>query len=693
MKRLPQLLVILALLLSLVGAIPSAASALQSSNSNPPADGFFQLLGSSPTPRPGLFLPFLLSPRGSLSGRITGPTGQPLSGVTLVDQNGATTTTNSSGVYTFDGSKTNSLMVAPSMKGYVFSPAVINVDSAQHAGGMDFTALAAGTELIANGGFEANSAWEFPSTQYSASYSTAAAHAGSRSARTGIIDDKNIYSYSSIRQAISVPSDAASATLDLWLYPITGEPTTQTLMQKVSAADFVASADTSDAQYVLVLDKNNNLIETLLWMLSNNQKWSLYTFNLSKYAGQTIKIQVGTYNDGYGGITGMYADDISVVSSSSGGTTPTPTPTPTSSPSTCSNLIANSSFETGSSWNIPVTEYSAGYSTDVAHNGSRSMRSGILKSGQNKLSYSDVYQAVTISSNATNPTLGLWIYPVSSQTTTQSLPPSPSVNQLFSIASPATDVQYVLVLDAYGNVLDTLFWESSNAQAWSYHEFSFSKYKGMTVRIQFGTYNNGTDGITAMYVDDVTVTNCATISPTPTASPTATAAPTTTPNPALCAEKFSNTGFETDSAWTIPITTFSAGYSTDQRHAGTRSMRTGIPASAHNRFSYSDFRQSVTIPSGATSAQVTLWTYPTSGEPGALSHTNDVQYLLVLDANQNWIDTLVWQISNEQTWSTRTFDLSDYAGSTIMLQFGTYNDGFNGVTSMYVDDVSMQVCQ
>jgi bacillopeptidase F (M6 metalloprotease family) len=39
-----------------------------------------------------------------------------------------------------------------------------------------------------------------------------------------------------------------------------------------------------------------------------------------------------------------------------------------------------------------------------------------------------------------------------------------------------------------------------------------------------------------------------------------------------------------------------------------------------------------------------------------------------------------------------TYDLTVYAGSTIKLQFGTYNDGFGGVTAMYVDDVSMQIC-
>jgi hypothetical protein len=33
-----------------------------------------------------------------------------------------------------------------------------------------------------------------------------------------------------------------------------------------------------------------------------------------------------------------------------------------------------------------------------------------------------------------------------------------------------------------------------------------------------------------------------------------------------------------------------------------------------------------------------------------------------------------------------------FAGQNIMLYFGTYNNGRYGVTSMFVDDVTLQVC-
>ena len=38
------------------------------------------------------------------------------------------------------------------------------------------------------------------------------------------------------------------------------------------------------------------------------------------------------------------------------------------------------------------------------------------------------------------------------------------------------------------------------------------------------------------------------------------------------------------------------------------------------------------------------------------------------------------------------FDLLGYAGQTIKLQFGVYNNGGGGVTGMYLDDASLELC-
>ena len=258
--------------------------------------------------------------------------------------------------------------------------------------------------------------------------------------------------------------------------------------------------------------------------------------------------------------------------------------------------------------------------------------------------------------------------------------------------------------------------------------------------------------------------------PTPTTMPTttATATPAFTPTPEVCDEGIVNGGFEFDGDWEIPSTGYPAAYTTAASHSGNRSMCVGIVEPGDNRASYSSARQLVTLPAGAVGAMLRFWLYPMShwspwssgpspwsfdpgtkgtegfgpgtlgpsalvlndkyraqgrrakgGEPerpvattiqeAALS--GDAQYVLILDENDRWIDTLLWQRTNpwsfgtcperqvqgprtkgDDQWTFHQFDLMAYAGQTIKLHFGVYNDGWGRVTGMYLDDVSLEVC-
>jgi hypothetical protein len=136
-------------------------------------------------------------------------------------------------------------------------------------------------------------------------------------------------------------------------------------------------------------------------------------------------------------------------------------------------------------------------------------------------------------------------------------------------------------------------------------------------------------------------------------------------------------------------------------------MRTGIVVPADNTFSYSDFRQGTNIPSNTNHTTLSMWIYPLSGEVlegslppkpvlgsnlSELQLSGDVQYLLVMDANYNILEVPMWQLSDSQTWTKLQFDLSDYRGWTILLQWGTFNNGSGGISAMYVDDVTLQGC-
>ena len=137
-------------------------------------------------------------------------------------------------------------------------------------------------------------------------------------------------------------------------------------------------------------------------------------------------------------------------------------------------------------------------------------------------------------------------------------------------------------------------------------------------------------------------------------------------------------------------------------------MRTGINDTNLNVLSYSSARQKIKISNDATSALLSLWVYPISGETsltlagpeltigeqfGTEAFSQDFQYILILDQYGNLVETLDNTLSNSQTWTHKSFDLSNYIGwGTIMVQFGSFNNGYGGVTSMYVDDVTLEVC-
>jgi len=167
--------------------------------------------------------------------------------------------------------------------------------------------------------------------------------------------------------------------------------------------------------------------------------------------------------------------------------------------------------------------------------------------------------------------------------------------------------------------------------------------------------------------------------------------------PAPCVEGIANGGFEDDSAWVLPDTDYPANYTTVITHSGDRSMRVGIVEPDDNRYSYSSARQTVAIPADVVSATLGFWLYPVSEEPPAsaiqrITLAGDWQYVLVLNEDDQTIDTLVWQRTDDRQWAFHQFDLGVYAGQTIKLQFGVCNDGVDGVTAMYVDDVSLELC-
>ena len=156
-----------------------------------------------------------------------------------------------------------------------------------------------------------------------------------------------------------------------------------------------------------------------------------------------------------------------------------------------------------------------------------------------------------------------------------------------------------------------------------------------------------------------------------------TPTPSATPS---CFELVVNGGFETTGGWS----TNRADRSTNQAHAGQWSMliAQNLPP---GQLSYASARQLVAIPADATRATLTFWYWPASADS-----ERDVQWVLIFDQPMNNVlATVVSTLSNAQTWTPVTFDVSPWIGQGINLYFGVINDEDNLLTHMYVDDVSV----
>ena len=269
-----------------------------------------------------VFLPLVLRhypPVYTISGQVTDVDLNPIASVNVATEAEHTATTAADGHYTLTGLTAGTYRITPSKQGYTFLPTSRTVSVPPDAVSQDFIALPSPTptppctEEIANGGFEEDNAWEIPLTEYPATYTTALAHSGQRSMRVGIVAaSHNRESYSSARQAVTIPTDAVSATLRFWLYPLSGEQGDPAFPAQPLAATVQEAALDGDVQYVLVLNESNEWIGTLVWQLSDQRKWKQHQFDLLAYAGRTIKLQFGAYNDGWDGVTATYVDDVSL---------------------------------------------------------------------------------------------------------------------------------------------------------------------------------------------------------------------------------------------------------------------------------------------------------------------------------------------------------------------------------------------
>jgi hypothetical protein len=148
------------------------------------------------------------------------------------------------------------------------------------------------SNLVVNGSFETQEAWTINDTTYPAGYSTEQVYDGARSMRLGIPPGgANTYSYSSIDQTLAIPANATSVTLNYWSY---------------------ARSDDLTGDWFDVLVNDGVNWNYTFEERSDAQSWQPHSQDLSTFVGENITLRFRVYNDGAGGHTVTWLDQVNL---------------------------------------------------------------------------------------------------------------------------------------------------------------------------------------------------------------------------------------------------------------------------------------------------------------------------------------------------------------------------------------------
>ncbi|PZR96317.1 MAG: hypothetical protein DLM69_10920 [Candidatus Chloroheliales bacterium] len=170
-------------------------------------------------------------------------------------------------------------------------------------------------DAIANGSFESGSfaPWVVSDTNPLPIVTADQAYSGSYSALLGNVSGPEPDGDGSIYQTIQVP--AAGGMLSYWYWPYTEDTIT------------------FDWQDAYIENTSGAILATIMHVDESTQAWTNVTFNMTPYAGQTVRLVFLVHQDGFGDNTGMYVDAVSLPTGLQCPTlTRTPTPATTNTP-------------------------------------------------------------------------------------------------------------------------------------------------------------------------------------------------------------------------------------------------------------------------------------------------------------------------------------------------------------------------
>lgn len=148
--------------------------------------------------------------------------------------------------------------------------------------------------LIQNGGFETSGGWTYTGQNLPVR-TTTRPHSGSYSLRVGTTSGQQGDSIAN--QMVTIPSSTTSASLTFSYWPTTNDSSSYAWQE----------AD--------IINGSGQVIQQLFRKTANDRAWISLTFDLSKYAGQTIGIQFLDHenSNGQSYYAYMYVDDVALT--------------------------------------------------------------------------------------------------------------------------------------------------------------------------------------------------------------------------------------------------------------------------------------------------------------------------------------------------------------------------------------------
>jgi hypothetical protein len=306
------------------------------------------------------------------------------------------------------------------------------------------------------------------------------------------------------------------------------------------------------------------------------------------------------------------------------------------------NPVVNGGFETGdlSGWTNATPSHSAtvvGSGVAAPHSGSYSAQLGTTTPYNGN---STITQTVTIPSGSSR--LTFWYQPHCPDTLTY-------------------DQIQMQIQNTSGSVLATVLNVCSNTGTWTSVSYDTSAYAGTSVVLWFNDHDDGYAGdATYFFLDDVAINPY-------------TPAPNVVQNP----------GFEmgTLSGWTVATPGHAPVIVTSPAHSGFYAAQLGTTTAYNGN---STLTQTVSVPAG--SPTLSFWYQPHC--PDTLTY--DQIQMQIQNTSGTVLATVLNVCSNTGAWTQVSFDMTPYAGQTVVLWFNDHDDGYAGdPTYFYLDDVSV----